>query len=66
VNFVAGKSIGYQEDLLYGARAKLKGIERGEWKDLWELSVMSEKKTDSSFCWEATIKPDQALHPWHK
>ena len=27
-------------------------------KDLREVSVMSEKKTDSSFCWEATIKPD--------
>jgi hypothetical protein len=35
-----------------------KGTERGEWKDLREVSVMSEKKTDSSFCWEATIKPD--------
>jgi hypothetical protein len=36
----------------------LKVIERGEWKDLREASVMSEKKTDSSFCWQATIKPD--------
>ena len=36
----------------------LKGIERGERKGLREVSVMSEKKTDSSFCWEATIKPD--------
>ena len=36
----------------------LKGIERGERKGLREVSVMSEKKTDNSFCWEATIKPD--------
>jgi|SRR5215208_646945 hypothetical protein len=35
-----------------------KGMERGEWKDLREVSVMSEKKTDSCFCWEATIKLD--------
>jgi hypothetical protein len=32
-------------------------IERGGWKDLGEVSVMG-KKTDSSFCWEGTIKPD--------
>jgi hypothetical protein len=36
----------------------LKGIERGEWNVLREVSVMSEKKTDSSFSREATIKPD--------
>jgi hypothetical protein len=35
----------------------LKVIERGEWNVLREVSVMSEKKTDSSFCWEATLKP---------
>jgi hypothetical protein len=35
-----------------------KGMERGEWRHLREVSVMSEKKTDSGFCWEATIKPD--------
>jgi hypothetical protein len=36
----------------------LRGIERREWKVLREVSVMNEKKADSSFCWEATIKPD--------
>lgn len=40
------------------AGAMSTGIERGQWKDLWEVSVTSEKKTGSSFRWEATIKPD--------
>src|SRR5215210_5551076 len=48
----------------------LKGTERGEWKVLREVSVMSEKKTDSSFCWEATLKPDVSPEKtevrWHR
>ena len=35
-----------------------KGIESGQWKDLREVSVTSEKKTGSTFRWEATIRPD--------